>query len=54
MIEDGRVAAVSFDAEGCGATRAATAAVAEMVEGAPVLEAAADRRSTRSKRRSAA
>ena len=31
---------VSFDAEGCGATRAATAAVAEMVEGSPVLEVA--------------
>ncbi len=39
-IEDGRVAAVSFDAEGCGSTRAATAAVAEIVEGAPVLDAA--------------
>ncbi len=31
---------VSFDAEGCGATKAATAAVAEMVDGAPVLDAA--------------
>jgi len=39
-IADGRVASVSFDAEGCGATRAATAAVAETVEGATVLEAA--------------
>ncbi len=39
-IEDARIAAVSFDAEGCGATRAATAAVAEMVDGTPVLEAA--------------
>ncbi len=39
-IEDERVASVSFDAEGCGATRAATAAVAETVDGAPVLEAA--------------
>jgi len=39
-IEDGAVAGVSFDAEGCGATRAATAAVAEMVDGEPVLEAA--------------
>jgi tRNA-specific 2-thiouridylase len=37
-IEDGIVAGVSFDAEGCGATRAATAAVAEMVDGEPVLE----------------
>lgn len=35
-----RIAAVSFDSEGCGATMAATAAVAEMVDGAPVLEAA--------------
>src|SRR5712672_3466074 len=40
MIEDGRIASVSFDAEGCGATSAATAAVAETVEGAPVLDAA--------------
>jgi tRNA-specific 2-thiouridylase len=39
-IEDARIAAVTFDAEGCGATEAATAAVAEMVDGAPVLEAA--------------
>src|SRR6476469_1546191 len=39
-IEDGRVAAVSFDAEGCGATRAATAATAEIVDGEPVLAAA--------------
>jgi tRNA-specific 2-thiouridylase len=37
---DGLVEAVSFDAEGCGATRAATAAVAEMVDGQPVLAAA--------------
>lgn len=36
-IEDGVVARVTFDAEGCGATRAATAAVAEMVEGEAVL-----------------
>jgi tRNA-uridine 2-sulfurtransferase len=40
VVEDGSVARVSFDAEGCGATRAATAAVAEMVESAPVLDAA--------------
>ncbi len=40
VVEDARVARVSFDAEGCGATRAATAAVAEMVEGAPVLDVA--------------
>jgi tRNA-specific 2-thiouridylase len=39
-IEDGRVAAVTFDAEGCGATRAATAAVTEMVDGEPVIDAA--------------
>jgi tRNA-uridine 2-sulfurtransferase len=41
VLADERVAAVSFDAEGCGATVAATAAVAEMVDGVPVLEAAA-------------
>ncbi len=40
VVEDGRVVRVSFDAEGCGATRAATAAVAEMVEGSPVLDVA--------------
>jgi tRNA-uridine 2-sulfurtransferase len=40
VIEDGVVARVTFDAEGCGATRAATAAVAEMVEGGEVVEAA--------------
>ncbi|HET9163076.1 MAG TPA: tRNA 2-thiouridine(34) synthase MnmA [Solirubrobacterales bacterium] len=39
-IEEGRIVAVSFDAEGCGATRAATAAVAEMVDGEPVIAAA--------------
>src|SRR3954454_18425650 len=39
-IADARVAAVSFDAEGCGASRAATAAVAEMVDGGSVLAAA--------------
>jgi tRNA-specific 2-thiouridylase len=39
-IEDGRVTAASFDAEGCGATRAATAAAAEIVDGEPVLAAA--------------
>ncbi len=41
VIAKERIAAVSFDAEGCGATKAATAAVAEMVDGASVLEAAA-------------
>ena len=39
-VEDERIAAVSFDAEGCGATKAATAAVAETIDGAPVLDAA--------------
>jgi tRNA-specific 2-thiouridylase len=39
-VEDGRIRAVSFDAEGCGAMRAATAAVAEMIDGEPVVEAA--------------
>src|SRR5262245_16946075 len=40
IVADGAIAAVTFDAEGCGATRAATAAVAEMVDGSPVLDAA--------------
>ncbi len=40
VIADGRVAAVTVDSEGCGATRAATAAVAEMVDGEPVIGAA--------------
>lgn len=35
-LENGCVADVTFDAEGCGAMRAATAAVAEMAEGEPV------------------
>ncbi len=39
-IADGRIASVTFDTEGCGATRAATAALAETIEGATVLEAA--------------
>ncbi|HMB53937.1 MAG TPA: tRNA 2-thiouridine(34) synthase MnmA [Thermoanaerobaculia bacterium] len=39
-IGGGAIGGVSFEAEGCGATRAATAAVAEMVEGEPVVEAA--------------
>lgn len=39
-VADGRIADVTFDAEGCGATKAATAAVAEMVDGEPVLGAA--------------
>ncbi|HEX8958694.1 MAG TPA: tRNA 2-thiouridine(34) synthase MnmA [Solirubrobacterales bacterium] len=40
VLDDGRIATVSFDSEGCGATQAATAAVAEMVEGGSVIEAA--------------
>jgi tRNA-specific 2-thiouridylase len=40
LVEDGRLHSATFDAEGCGATRAATAAVAEMIDGTPVLEAA--------------
>ena len=40
LVEGGRIGSVTFDAEGCGATRAATAAVAEIVDGAPMLEAA--------------
>lgn len=39
-VAEGRIDSATFDAEGCGATRAATAAVAEMVDGEPVLEAA--------------
>jgi tRNA-specific 2-thiouridylase len=37
---DGRIERVTFDAEGCAATRAACACVAEMVEGGSILEAA--------------
>jgi tRNA-specific 2-thiouridylase len=40
VAEGGRVDSVTVDSEGCGATRAATAAVAEMVDGEPVLAAA--------------
>ena len=39
-VDGGRVASLSFETEGCGATRAATAALAEAVEGATVLDAA--------------
>jgi tRNA-specific 2-thiouridylase len=39
-LERGRVAAASFDAEGCGAIAAAGAAVADAAEGTSVLEAA--------------
>ncbi|HEY6144649.1 MAG TPA: tRNA 2-thiouridine(34) synthase MnmA [Solirubrobacterales bacterium] len=40
LVADGRIQNVTFDAEGCGATKAATAAVAETIDGAPVLDAA--------------
>jgi tRNA-specific 2-thiouridylase len=40
LVEDGHIAGVTFDAEGCGATRAATAAVAEAVDGEAVLDVA--------------
>jgi tRNA-specific 2-thiouridylase len=40
MVADGRIEKVTFDAEGCGATKAATAAVAETIDGAPVLDSA--------------
>ena len=39
-IDGGRIGPVVVDAEGCGATRAATAAVAEMVDGETVIVAA--------------
>jgi tRNA-specific 2-thiouridylase len=39
-VADGRIENVTFDAEGCGATKAATAAVAETIDRAPVLDAA--------------
>jgi tRNA-specific 2-thiouridylase len=39
-VDGGRIASVTFDTEGCGATRAATAALAETIDGATVLEAA--------------
>jgi tRNA-specific 2-thiouridylase len=40
LVCDGRISHVTFDHEGCSATRAAAAAIAGMVEGVPVLEAA--------------
>jgi tRNA-uridine 2-sulfurtransferase len=40
LLDGGRVGAARFDAEGCAATIAAGAAVAEAVEGADLLEAA--------------
>jgi tRNA-specific 2-thiouridylase len=39
-VEGDRVAEAGFDADGCGAARAAGSAVVELVEGAPVLDAA--------------
>jgi tRNA-specific 2-thiouridylase len=39
-VKDGVVIRATFDAEGCGTTRAATAAVAEMVEGETMLDVA--------------
>ncbi|MGV1048155.1 MAG: tRNA 2-thiouridine(34) synthase MnmA [Solirubrobacterales bacterium] len=39
-VDGGQIDSVSFDAEGCGATLAATAAVAETIDGAPILDAA--------------
>jgi tRNA-uridine 2-sulfurtransferase len=40
-VSEGRIEGVTLDSGGCGSTIAATAAVAEMVDGMPVLEAAA-------------
>jgi tRNA-specific 2-thiouridylase len=40
LLAEGRVERVSFDREGCAASAAAAAAVAELAEGATVLEAA--------------
>ncbi|HVO55796.1 MAG TPA: tRNA 2-thiouridine(34) synthase MnmA [Solirubrobacterales bacterium] len=39
-VEGGLIGEVSFDTEGCGATAAVSAAVAESIDGAPVLDAA--------------
>ena len=39
-VEGDRVAEAGFDAEGCGAARAAGSAVVELVEGKPLLDAA--------------
>lgn len=39
-VADGRIDTVSFETEGCAAMAAATAAVAEAVDGAPILAAA--------------
>ncbi len=40
-IEAGQVSTVTLDTEGCGATRAAANAAAELIEGIPALDAAA-------------
>jgi tRNA-specific 2-thiouridylase len=40
VLDTGRIAGVTCEAEGCGAARAATAAVAEMVDGESVIDAA--------------
>ncbi|MGB0120197.1 MAG: tRNA 2-thiouridine(34) synthase MnmA [Solirubrobacterales bacterium] len=40
LIVDGKISAITFDSEGCAATRAACACVCEMVEGESVLDAA--------------
>ncbi len=40
VVEQGRVADATFDAEGCGATRAATAAAVDLVCGEEVVDAA--------------
>ena len=39
-VDNGRIASVTFDTEGCGATAAVTAAVSEAIDGAPILDAA--------------
>lgn len=40
VVEEGFISGVTFDTEGCAATRAAAACLAEMVEGTGVIEAA--------------
>ena len=40
LIEDGRIVSITFDAEGCAATRAACACLCEMADGKTVLEVA--------------
>jgi len=40
LVGEGAVGSVTHEAEGCAASRAAAAAIAEIAEGAPVLEAA--------------